>query len=479
MTSITPPLPKQWEPLAAVPLLAGLWWLGVGEGLGWLLWSLIPGALLTATGLALLLFPGDRRITEYMALGGVLGLLIAPLALLAGAGFTMVLAATLSLMAYLVAGRVALMHDGATAGVPVPDPTPSVCAKAALDEALLAYFVGSARMPDAEAVARHIGDLEVFEAAAASENWERHPEKLHREPPIPTQTYATLARTLGHAYEVLNYDSGFEPRADLPGAAEWSAQRGNLRSQAWVLRHAAPTHTWLLCVHGYRMGLPLLDFGLFRPGWLHHKLGLNLMMPVLPLHGERRIGLRSGDGYLEGNPTLLFHAQTQALWDLRRAIRWIRSQDAQARIGVLGFSMGGYNTALLAQYEPDLDFVIAGIPAVDFPEAIWRHTPPLHQRYYESQGFTLPRLQGVMQPLSPFARLPLVPESARYIFAGSADRVVIPEQPLRLARHWKVPVQWYAGGHLTFRGEHTVRAHIEAAMTRAGWDIEPATTATA
>lgn len=479
MTPVTPPQPKQWESQAWVPALAGMWWLWAGEGLGWLFWGLIPGALLTATGVALLLFPGDRRVTEYMALGGLLGLLLAPLALFAGALFTSLLAVGLSAAAYLVAGRMSLIHEGPIADAPTPDLTPAVCAKAALDEALLAYFVGTARMPDAEAVTRHVAALDAFESLAKDENWERHPEKLHRAPPDPGSTQTTSARTLGHAYEVLNYDSGFEARADLPGAEEWNAHRGNRRSQAWVLRHSTPTPTWLLCVHGYRMGLPLLDFGLFRPGWLHHKLGLNLMMPVLPLHGERRIGLRSGDGYLEGDPTLLFHAQTQALWDLRRAIRWIRLQDAQARIGVLGFSMGGYNAALLAQYEPDLDFVIAGIPAVDFPEAIWRHTPPLHQRYYEAQGFTLPRIQGVMRPLSPLSRAPLVPERARYIFAGSADRVVIPSQPLRLAQHWKVPVQWYAGGHLTFRSEPGVRLHIETAMTRAGWDLEPSATATA
>ena len=479
MSTITPqPKPKQWEALAVVPLVAGLFWLWAGTG-WWLFWGLLPGLLLVASGAALLLMPGDRRVQEYMALGGLLGMWLAFLALFAGGLFAAVSAAVLSAISFVIAGRISLIHDPLAEDAPAPDLTPAVCAKAALDEALLAYFVGSARLPDADDVVRHVRDLEAFETVAIKEKWEQHPERLHHEPPVPEHSYAVAARTLGHTYEVVSYDSGFTPQIELPGAQEWMNHRGNSRSLAWVMRRPSPSHTWLLCVHGYRMGLAWMDFSLFRPGWLHHKLGLNLMMPVLPLHGPRRIGLRSGDGYLEGDPTVLFHAQTQALWDLRRAVRWIRAQDPGARIGVLGFSMGGYNTALLAQYEPDLDFVIAGIPAVDYPYAIWRHVPPLHQRYYASQGLTQERVHRLLHPVSPLARKPLVPEHARYIFAGSADRVVVPEQPLQLARHWKVPVQWYAGGHLTFRNERVVRDHIEAAMTRAGWGIEPTTVATA
>lgn len=465
------PQPVQWEPLSAVPILAGLFWLLGGEG-WWLFWALLPGALLLASGVALLLMPGDQRVHEYMALGGFVGTIAALPAMVPGDLLSGLIAFGVSAAAYVVAGRVALMHAPRVEDAPRPDLTVAVCAKAALDEALLAYFVGSARMPDAGDVEQQIRQLAEFERIAAAEGWADKPEQLHHEPPAPEHSYSTAATVLGQSYEQVHYESGFEPRADLPGAQEWRSEKDNAASIAWVKRHAVTGRPWLLCIHGYRMGLPWMDFSLFPMGWLHHKLGLNLMLPVLPLHGPRRIGLRSGDDYLEGDPTTLFHAQTQALWDLRRAIKWIRTQDPQARIGVLGFSLGGYNTALLSQYASGLDFVIAGIPAVDFSELIWRHVPPLHRRYYESQGVTQERLQRLLRPLSPLARKPLVAENARYIFAGSADRVVTPDQIPQLARHWNAPVQWYHGGHLSFRSERAVRAHIEAAMTRAGWDVE-------
>ena len=59
---------------------------------------------------------------------------------------------------------------------------------------------------------------------------------------------------------------------------------------------------------------------LFAPHILHDRYGLNLVLPVLPLHGPRRIGRQSGDHFLDGDLLDLLHAETQALWDLRRTI---------------------------------------------------------------------------------------------------------------------------------------------------------------
>ena len=76
-----------------------------------------------------------------------------------------------------------------------------------------------------------------------------------------------------------------------------------------------------------------------------------------------------------------------------------------------------------------------------------------------------------MTPVSPLSRAPVVERDRLYLFAGTADRLVLPDQTLALSQHWQVPVQWYQGAHLTFRNEPTVRGHIEAAMQRAGWPV--------
>ncbi len=463
--------PKQWEPLAAIPIVAGLFWLlAAGDG-DWLLWGLLPGALMLMSGMALLLMPGDVRITEYMAGGAFLGLaVLLPVLIWGGVGDAL-LAGIAAAAAFLTSGHVALAREPSTDGAPPPEPGLLMDAKTALDEALLAYLAGTSRLPTADEIVRIGGDARRLEEVAGQRGWLEHPERLHAAPPAPERVYVQQARVYGWTYERVSYPSGFAPDPELPGADLWAQHQGNRQALGWVLRHPGPPRPWLVCVHGYRMGEAWLDFLLFPPRWLHERLGLNLFMPVLPLHGPRRVGLRSGDQYLDGNPLDLVHAQTQALWDLRRGLAWLRSQEDGARIGLLGYSLGGYNAALLAQYDERLDFVVAGIPPSDLGAALWRHLPPSHREYFAAHGLDLERYRRLLKPVSPLARAPKVDRDRLYLFGGTADRLVLPDQTLALSKHWQVPVQWYQGAHLTFRSETVVRSHIEAAMQRAGWPV--------
>ena len=105
------------------------------------------------------------------------------------------------------------------------------------------------------------------------------------------------------------------------------------RTPGWCA--ARPTRPWLVCIHGYQMGRPLIDLSAFRPEWLARQHGLNLLLPVLPLHGPRTRGRRSGDGYLAGDILDTIHAQAQAMWDMRRllslAARRGRDRDRRLR----------------------------------------------------------------------------------------------------------------------------------------------------
>ena len=463
--------PKQWEPLAAIPILAGLYWLLASSGNDWLLWGLLPGALMLMSGMALLLMPGDLRITEYMAAGGFVGvLLLLPVAIVGGFADAL-LAGIGAVAAYLTSGHVALAREPSSEGAPPAEASWWMDAKTALDEALLAYFVGTARLPSGDDIVRLGADARRIEELMQARGWLDQPETFHPAPAAPDRVYVQQARVYGWSYERVSYPSAFMPDAELPGAGLWAQHQNNRQAVAWVLRHPGPPRPWLTCIHGYRMGEPWMDFLLFPPRWLHERLGLNLFMPVLPLHGPRRVGIRSGDQYLDGNPLDLLYAQAQALWDLRRGLAWLRAQEDKPRIGVLGYSLGGYSASVLAQHDDKLDFVVAGIPPSDLAAALWRHLPPAHRDYFVEHGLGRERYQRVLHPVSPLALPPKVERDRLYLFAGTADRLVLPDQALALAKHWGVPVQWYQGAHLTFRGEPVVRQHIEAAMQRAGWPV--------
>ncbi|MGH8455616.1 MAG: alpha/beta hydrolase family protein [Stenotrophobium sp.] len=461
--------PKRWESLSGVPVIAGLYWLLAESGGHWLIWALIPGALLLSTGVTLLLMPGDERATGYMSLGGIIGVLLSLGAMISGHFGAALLCAFGSAASYLVAGRAGLTMAVRDADAPTLELSLAIDAKAALDEALLAYFVTSIKFPVGDEGERLCADALKLDAALKERGWDRDPALFHRAPSAPGEAVSSKQRIYGFDYELLRWDSGFAPEDALPGAALWKSYAENNRCAVRVLRHAGQKRPWLLCIHGYRMGAPWMDFGLFAPRWLHERLGVNMVQPVLPLHGPRRIGLRSGDYFLDGDVLDLVYAEAQALWDLRRTLAWIRTQEESPRIGVYGVSLGGYNASLLAAYEASLDFVVAGIPVIDFASALWRFIPSAHQNYFARQGLNEERYREILHVISPLARPPQLDKSRLLIFAGAADRVVPPRHPLELSRHWDVPVKWYNGSHLSISREPEVAETVREAMLRAGW----------
>ena len=62
----------------------------------------------------------------------------------------------------------------------------------------------------------------------------------------------------------------------------------------------------------------------------------------------------------------MVHLFANATYDVRSLVRWLRARGA-AQVGLYGISLGAYVAALVAALEDDLACVIAGIPAVDFP----------------------------------------------------------------------------------------------------------------
>jgi len=226
-----------------------------------------------------------------------------------------------------------------------------------------------------------------------------------------------------------------------------------------------PSRPWLVAINGYRMGMPLTDLALFDPRYYHRRLGLNLLIPVLPLHGPRRAGALSGDGYLDADPVVFTYAEAQAIWDIRRLVGWARAQGAP-RIGVMGLSLGGYNAALLASVEDGLECAIAGIPVVDFSRILTRHGSPKLRRELDELGLDEEALFEMLRPVAPLVLEPKVALPARAIFGGVADRVVPPEHQRDLIAHWGSPRHaWYQGGHVTFRLDPAIRRLVHDVLS--------------
>jgi X-Pro dipeptidyl-peptidase (S15 family) len=350
--------------------------------------------------------------------------------------------------------------------IPIVRPTVALAGHALVDELLLAGF-RAVRSPAADAEVARI-EAEANEAAALYEQrgWCDRPEGFLASPPPLEEITTRAVRPLGLAYERVSFESEYEPYAGEPGRDRWLGYAPNRRVRAWMLRHDEPK-PWLIVVHGARMGRPELDLRLLRAQWLHEDLGLNVVLPVLPLHGPRRRGLPR-DADFPGEDVLdNVHGAAQAVWDIRRLVSWIRAQDPTARIGMTGISLGGYVVSLVAGVEDGLSCAIVGVPAVDLVDLIEYHGGAALDDEHRRIVTVAKRLSRVVSPL---ALPPRVPHEGRFVYAGLADRLVHPRhQVVRLWEHWGRPeIIWYPGSHIGFMRSKPVGRFVRAALVRSG-----------
>jgi len=215
----------------------------------------------------------------------------------------------------------------------------------------------------------------------------------------------------------------------------------------WMHEPERPRGT-VVALHGFSMGQPMIDaFGMMAADWYRH--GLDVALVTLPYHGARSPRRARFSGELFASPDVgnLNEAVRQAVGDVRQTINWLR-RETGAPVGLLGLSLGGYISSLMAGLMDDLDFVIPIVPPVDLADLAWRFFiqsagagahPPLERE----QHYLAYRLHS---PLT-FPRR--VAKERLLIIAGRGDLVVPPEHPHALWQHWEQPsIYWFSGSHI-------------------------------
>ncbi len=295
--------------------------------------------------------------------------------------------------------------------------------------------------------------------------WFDEPEGFFATPPAATRVMIKMVKRR-RTYERMSFDSDYEPYDGEPGRERWLGYTANRREHVLMLRHDEP-RPWLVCVHGTDMGRAGLDLALFRAWHLHNDLGLNVVLPVLPMHGPRARGLPKravfpGEDVLDD-----VHATAQAVWDIRRVVGWIRARQPDAQIGLNGMSLGGYISALVASLEEGLTCAILGVPPANLVDLLGSHSGLSHTDPRRS-AVTLAEPIGRM--ISPLSMTPRVPMQGRFVYGGVADRVVHPrEQVVALWQHWGRPaIVWYRGGHVAFLRSRPVHQFIDDALVQSG-----------
>ncbi|MFK7896213.1 MAG: alpha/beta hydrolase family protein [Myxococcota bacterium] len=461
------PLFSKWS---ALGIAGGLIWLSAASGLGFVasLPVLVLGGLMLGSGVSQLFWPGDQRATQIGAFAGLVGALLS-LPYMFGVGFgsgLLLLGAALG--AGWGAGRMALQLEPHHDAVPDPKPSAALGAKVALDEAILGFeqFSGSSGFALDGTLARVMGEVDALHAQLSAKGLIEKPEAYHETPPDLVDPEIKKGKAGGRDIEFMRFESGYAPPAQEPGRERWLGYAPTVDAHAYVMRHEGAPRPWMICTNGYRMGHAAIDVGLFER--FHERLGLNVVIPVLPLHGPRKISWHSGTGFLGLDVLDTVHAEAQSIWDMRRLLSWVKAQEAPG-VGAIGLSLGGYTTALFASVAEGLSCAIPGIPLADIPRMVSRHGAAHQFRYAEEAGFDLDRIREVMRVVSPLTLKPRVPLAGRMIFGATADRLVTPDHVRDLWRHWDEPeIVWYNGGHVTFRGEKDVWAGVDRTIREAG-----------
>lgn len=369
-----------------------------------------------------------------------------------------------------VVDEVRARADEVLPGRPDTRITPGLLGHVALDESIMAMAVGPNRFPRRDDYVRVGAELTEAHAVFEAMGWIDDPASYHQMPPALDEPALTRGWALGTSYERLWWPSGYRPPEDVPGAERWQAFEANRTASAWLLRHPDrdTPRPWVVCIHGFGTGSVFMDLISFRAAHLHRELGVNVAAIVLPVHGSRRPSRISGEAFLNFDLMNSVHGFTQAVWDIRRLLSWVRGQDPTG-VGLFGVSLGGMLTALVTALEADLDLSLAGIPMADFPDLIRHHAPHhLHLRAIE-HNILDGTAQDVHRVVSPLCMTPAAPRQARAIFAGMGDRLATADQARRLWAHWDQPdLCWFPGSHMGYLWSDKVWRFVDESLRSRG-----------
>ncbi len=244
--------------------------------------------------------------------------------------------------------------------------------------------------------------------------------------------------------------------------ARIEAHEENAVGHARLFAHRDRPRPAAVLVHGYLGGVLALEERLWPVRALYEQ-GLDVALFVLPYHGARRRSQVSRPVFPSSDPRLTVEGFRQAIFDLRWLKGWLEARGASS-VGVMGMSLGGYTTALLATVEAGLSFAVPLVPLAslaDFARDGGRLVGTAAQR-----GEQHAALDDIYRVVSPLARPSRLPVDRVVVVAGRFDRVTPVAHAERLAQHLGAQLELFDGGHLLQIGRAEALAPLERIVER-------------
>jgi alpha-beta hydrolase superfamily lysophospholipase len=243
-----------------------------------------------------------------------------------------------------------------------------------------------------------------------------------------------------------HWPSPFEPwLAEV--ATKYLSRIENRTARARLFLGAAPKRPAVIAIHGYMGGHWMLEEAQWPTTWLARR-GLDVALPILPFHALRGGPRRGAPPFPSADPRLTNEGFRQAVADIVSLARWLRARGAP-HVGVMGMSLGGYTSSLIATVSRDVDFVMPMIPLASIADFAREQGRLGTGARADVQHGALERANRVVSPL---ARPLLLPPSRALVVAAEHDRITPSSHARRIATHFGCELVMIPGGHLVQLG---------------------------
>lgn len=249
----------------------------------------------------------------------------------------------------------------------------------------------------------------------------------------------------------LSFESPFVP-ANPRVRARYLRHRANRTAHLRHWRHAGPPRPTVIAIHGFSADLALVNEWFFALPWLY-RLGLDVALYTLPFHGQRqtRFSPFSGHGFFSGGINHINEAFGQAVHDFRVFVNHFERKLGVSSIGVMGVSLGGFTSALLAATEPRLRFAIPNVPVASVSDLVqeWEPIGTALRLAMRRLDLSLEDSRRFVAVSCPLTYAPLLPRERLFVIGGVGDRLAPPKHTRLLWDHWeRCRIHWFPGSHL-------------------------------
>lgn len=277
------------------------------------------------------------------------------------------------------------------------------------------------------------------------------PDAFFRRPsagivPARSKVGYTTFRPRGGRVDDFWFASPFEPVNPRMRSDKLQRDR-NRHAFMRLWRHGDRPRPVAVCFHGMLIGHKTVNTELFNVRWLYER-GMDVALFDLPHHGFRA-GLVHGFGFPSLDIGQLAENWAHAVHDFRVFLDWLYAEGAP-EVGVMGVSLGGYMSSLMAALEEDLAFAVPMIPATSLGDCAidWVPSRQLLGLMFARLGWDLDDMRAHTAVHTPLQHGVRVPSERLMIIGADHDNVTPPHQSRLLWEHWGGPmIHWYAGSH--------------------------------